>query len=179
MKTTVKYNVLKSLRERFGEQTFTYTDIVKEFLIHNGVIAKHEDYNWRDHRGYYACAISCYSGDYLYNYSKTSPLRLVRYEGEAVRYGVEAERVTNYEKATVAVLNDLRERSGNTAVSQHGYDTIQRVGMKVELEKIGNLRDQILAVLQMGVITTTVDEFIQTLDKADLLVKLFNEYKTR
>jgi hypothetical protein len=75
--TPVKSKILKALHDKFGNELFTYTDIVKEVCVQHGSITDHSEYNWRIHRGQYACAINCYGGnDYLYKCTKRNPWRL-------------------------------------------------------------------------------------------------------
>ena len=75
--TPVKTKILKALHDKFGNELFTYTDIVKEVCVQRGIISDHSEYNWRIHRGQYADAITRYGGnDYMYNCTKRNPWRL-------------------------------------------------------------------------------------------------------
>lgn len=91
MVKTRKMQILEGLATRFGNGQFKYTDIVKEVLVTRGIIATHADYNWREHRGYYSCAINQYpsKNQYMYISTERSPMRLVRdYTGTSTRYRV-------------------------------------------------------------------------------------------
>lgn len=90
MKGTIKSQILKALHERHGNGTFRYTDIVKEVLVQRGIISDHSEYDWREHRGYYACAINQYNSNYMYVCTKRNPWKLERVGtlGKAHQYRV-------------------------------------------------------------------------------------------
>ncbi len=77
MKGTIKSQILSSLHREFGNTPFRYTDIVKQVLLSRGIINSPSEYDWKTHRGYYACAITCYNSEYLYKCTKRNPWRLV------------------------------------------------------------------------------------------------------
>jgi hypothetical protein len=78
MEGTIKSQILSSLHGQFGNTPFTYTDIVKQVLLSRGIINSPSEYDWKTHRGYYACAINCYNSEYLYKCTTRNPWRLVK-----------------------------------------------------------------------------------------------------
>jgi hypothetical protein len=85
----VKSRVMQGLMLRFGNQEFTYTDIVKEVLLVNGEIKDLSEYDWRKHRGYYVGSITDLTG-YFYKFTKQNPWRLVKVDGQRL-YRVECQ----------------------------------------------------------------------------------------
>jgi hypothetical protein len=87
---TKKTQILNYLTEKWGSGTFRYTDITIAALMVNGLIQDPSEYNWKEHRGYYACAITGYSGDYMFKSSKRESrgLRTVREASGKKRYRI-------------------------------------------------------------------------------------------
>ena len=75
-KTTKKSQIFDNLQKRFGKKTFRYTDITIAALMVNGFITDPSEYDWQIHRGYYACNITGYAGNYMYKRSKGDTRRL-------------------------------------------------------------------------------------------------------
>lgn len=73
-KTTKKSQIFDNLQKRFGNKTFRYTDITIAALMVNGWIAEPSEYDWREHRGYYACIITGYSGTTCLTHLKAIPV---------------------------------------------------------------------------------------------------------
>lgn len=90
MKGTIKSQILQALHSRHGNGRFRYTDIVKEVLVQRGIISDHSLYDWRVHRGYYACAINRYNSNYMYVCTQKNPWRLERVwvQGNQLEYRV-------------------------------------------------------------------------------------------
>lgn len=88
---TKKAQILDYLTEQWGSSTFRYTDITIAALMVNGLIQDPSEYDWREHRGYYACVITGYSGDYMFKPSKGDTRRLdVIGGGGSKRYLIQA-----------------------------------------------------------------------------------------
>lgn len=91
---TKKSQIFDNLQERFGNNTFRYTDIVISALMVNGWIKDPSEYRSEFHRGYYAANISGYSGDYMYNSSPNDHRRLSKVDGGYRLLGIPSAKPT-------------------------------------------------------------------------------------